>query len=252
MRNLIKYEWRKQRTARMIILTCLIAFIASFVIGTILNSDKIMGLSILILFFTSIFGVLYVGIESIVVLNRDLRTKQSYMLWMVPKSTWEILGAKCVSAVLQMLFVFVLFFATFAVTVTFTMAQSGLLGKLLKNVTTLFSELMQVNVNWLEIFCGVLILFLIWVSVIMTGFLSVILSRTVFLKSRFAGAISVILFFVINFLISKLYGLVFQFRDFTVTSFWIQTPWLDYLFYLLVCVVLFGISGWIAERKLSI
>lgn len=64
-----------------------------------------------LLFSGAFLVLLYTGIESIIVLNRDLKTKQSYILWMLPKSVWEILGAKFISAFLQMLFVFALFTA---------------------------------------------------------------------------------------------------------------------------------------------
>ncbi len=42
----------------------------------------------------TIFGVIYIGIESVNVLHRDLNTKQSYMLFLTPKSSYQILGAK--------------------------------------------------------------------------------------------------------------------------------------------------------------
>ena len=41
-----------------------------------------------------IFGVFYIGLENILTLYRDLNSKQSYMLFLTPKSSYEILGAK--------------------------------------------------------------------------------------------------------------------------------------------------------------
>lgn len=93
MGNLIKYEWRKQRMTRILILACLLAFVVLFVAGAVLRNDTLVAISILIMTFAGMFGILYVGIENIVILNRDLKTKQSYMLWMVPHSTYEILAS---------------------------------------------------------------------------------------------------------------------------------------------------------------
>ena len=97
MGNLIKYEWRKQRMTRILILACLLAFVVLFVAGAVLRNDTLVAVSILIMTFAGMFGILYVGIENIVILNRDLKTKQSYMLWMVPHSTYEILASKIIA-----------------------------------------------------------------------------------------------------------------------------------------------------------
>ena len=106
MGKLIKYEWKKQRMSRMVILIGLGVCLLLFLGGLLFQSDLTLAASILLLAFGSILVLFYTGIESILVLNRDLRTRQSYMLWMVPKSVWEILGAKYICAFLQMLFVF--------------------------------------------------------------------------------------------------------------------------------------------------
>ena len=51
-------------------------------------------MGIIFLVMCTIFGVIYIGIESVNVLHRDLNTKQSYMLFLTPKSSYQILGAK--------------------------------------------------------------------------------------------------------------------------------------------------------------
>ena len=94
MGKIIKYEWRKQRTARLIILFGLVVCLLAFLAGIILKKDTTVALSIGIMFAGAFLVIFYTGIESLLVFNRDLRTKQSHMLWMIPKSVWEILGGK--------------------------------------------------------------------------------------------------------------------------------------------------------------
>ena len=106
MGKLIKYEIRKQRASRMVIFVALAAALIMFWGGLLFENDMMMAISIMAMTFGAFLVLFYTGIESILVLNRDLRTKQSYMLWMLPKSSWEILGAKFISAILQMLIVF--------------------------------------------------------------------------------------------------------------------------------------------------
>ena len=51
MGNLIKYEWRKQRMTRILILACLLAFVVLFVAGAVLRNDTLVAISILIMTF---------------------------------------------------------------------------------------------------------------------------------------------------------------------------------------------------------
>ena len=105
MGKLMKYEWKKQRTSRMIVMVALAVCVLTFFGGMLVEKDALMGISATLLLVGSFFVVFYMGIESILILNRDLKTKQSYMIWMTPKSVWEILGAKFVVAIAQMFFV---------------------------------------------------------------------------------------------------------------------------------------------------
>ena len=109
MGKLMKYEWKKQRTSRMIVMVALAVCVLTFLGGMLVEKDALMGVSAMLLLVGSFFVVFYMGIESILILNRDLKTKQSYMIWMTPKSVWEILGAKFVVAIAQMFFVFALY-----------------------------------------------------------------------------------------------------------------------------------------------
>ena len=111
MGKLIKYEWKKQRTSRLVIMAAQTVGILAFVWGLIFDKGNASaaGIVVVLMVCMAFLVLLYTGIESILVLNRDLRTKQSYMLWIVPKSILEILGAKFIAAILQMFVVFVSF-----------------------------------------------------------------------------------------------------------------------------------------------
>ena len=115
MGKLIKYELKKQRTTRMVILVGLAAGLIAYTAGILFDLENVMLISLGLIAIMAWPVLFYVGIESIFIFNQDLRTKQSYMLWMVPKSIWEILGAKFISAILQILIVFVMYAAAAAI-----------------------------------------------------------------------------------------------------------------------------------------
>lgn len=248
MGKIIKYEWRKQRTARLIILFGLAVCLLTFLAGLIFNRDTTMVVSIGILFMGAFLVIFYTGIESLLVFNRDLRTKQSHMLWMIPKSVWEILGGKFISAILQMLFVFAAFIAAGCICFTAGMVKIGGLQMVLDAVKRFADAVFSVGVDWTWFFMMMALLFIAWTEIIMIGFLAIIISRTLFLNSRFAGLFSVILFFMINWVVEKGYSLMNDILH--VSAFEIQA-W-DYLYYVIVCIVLFLLSGLLADKKLSV
>ena len=94
MGRLIKYELKKQQTSRNIILALLLVFLLAFAAGIFSDNGNMVGISMGLEIFVGMFVFFYMGIESLLILNRDLKTKQSHMLWMVPMPSWKILGAK--------------------------------------------------------------------------------------------------------------------------------------------------------------
>ncbi|HIZ73804.1 MAG TPA: ABC transporter permease [Candidatus Mediterraneibacter stercoravium] len=256
MGKLIKYEWKKQRMSRMVILIGLGVCLLLFLGGLLFQSDLTLAASILLLAFGSILVLFYTGIESILVLNRDLRTRQSYMLWMVPKSVWEILGAKYICAFLQMLFVFGLFVAAACICSAAALFSSGGIQELAKAVETLVQALTNEKLDW-----GMILINLIWFAVymligwtevILVGFLAVIISRTVLIRSKLAGFLSVILFFVIIYLVERglsLLGTLPWGYDAGIGGRFVL--W-QIVYYLFVSIILFLISGWLSEKKLSV
>lgn len=203
MGKLMKYEWKKQRTSRMIVMVALAVCVLTFLGGVLVEKDALMGISATLLLVGSFFVVFYMGIESILILNRDLKTKQSYMIWMTPKSVWEILGAKFVVAIAQII--------------------------------------------W-NLFC----IFVGWIEVVMVGYLAVIGSRTILRNSKYAGGISIVAFFGITFIIEKIYNLISNVLPNVEVEgdsfFGVGYP----AYYIIICVIVFLLSGWMADKKLSV
>lgn len=254
MGKLIKYELRKQRTSRMVIFIALAVSLICFWAGIAFNSGGLAGISLSVMVLGAVFVLFYTGIEGILVFNKDLRTKQSYMLWMIPKSIWEILGAKFISAILQMLIVFGVSCAAVAISTAGAVLTIGGLSDFLEMVQVMSKAFVQGGVDWSDLISLAFLMFLTWTLVIMTGFLAVILARTVLVKSRFAGFLAVILFFVIDFVVARVYDLMCKLPFVAAANNVGALEWSvwDAVYYVIVCLALFGISGLLAEKKLSV
>ena len=254
MGKLIKYELRKQRASRMVIFIALAIALVGFWTGILFMNNTLMGVSAAAMVFGAVFVLFYTGIEGILVFNRDLRTKQSYMLWMLPRSIWEILGAKFISAILQMLIVFGISCAAVGISTAGAVLTIGGLSDFLRMLQNVSKAFVEGGLNWGDLVSLAFLLFLSWTLIIMTGFLAVILARTVLVKSRFAGLLAVILFFVINFVIERVYDLTSKIPFVAAANNMGALGWnlRDVIFYIIVCLALFGISGLLAETKLSV
>lgn len=251
MLKLVKYEWRKQRTTRLIILGLLAAGLIIFWGSVLLEKDNVTMMSLAFLYTFAVIVLFYTGVESIFIFNRDLRTKQSYMLFMVPKSIWQILGAKFISAILQMLFVFVLFLAAGCLSLVAAIWRSGKIEAIVRAADDLVQALTHSQLAWGILIEGAFILFLAWALVIMIGFVAVVLARTVLVKSKFSGLFAFILFFVINVALEWGYRLSDLLPRVGEMGYFNMDVW-NILYYIAACGGLFLAAGWLADRKLSV
>ena len=239
MGKLMKYEWKKQRTSRMIVMVALAVCVLTFFGGMLVEKDALMGISATLLLVGSFFVVFYMGIESILILNRDLKTKQSYMIWMTPKSVWEILGAKFVVAIAQMFFVFALYAIAGLLCFVGTIQYVGELGNVFAIIRDSFIRVSGEGQLIAQIIWNLLCIFVGWTEVVMVGYLA-------------AGGISIVAFFVITFVIEKIYNLISNVLpnvEVAGNSFF----GVGYLvYYIIICVAVFLFSGWMADKKLSV
>lgn len=248
MGKIIKYEWKKQRTSRFIILFLLLACLLGFAFGSIFKQDMLTITSIMFMIIGAFLVIFYTGIECLLVFNKDLRTKQSHMLWMLPKSVFEILGAKFLAAILQMLFVFIAFTTAGCTSIVILFATKGELSLLFARILEFFKHVFQINIDWNLFLFLMFWSFLTWTLVIMIGFLSIIISRTLLLNSKFSGFFSIVLFFLINYVVDAGYGLLNKllgYRGVALTVF-------DFTYYILAGILLFLVSGMLADKKLSV
>ena len=240
MGKLMKYEWKKQRTSRMIVMVALAVCVLTFLGGMLVEKDALMGISATLLLVGSFFVVFYMGIESILILNRDLKTKQSY------------LGAKFVVAIAQMFFVFVLYAIAGLLCFVGTIQYVGELGNVFAIIRDSFIRVSGEGQLIAQIVWNLLCIFVGWTEVVMVGYLAVIVSRTILRDSKYEGGISIVAFFVITFVIEKIYNLISNVLpnvEVAGNSFF----GVGYLvYYIIICVAVFLLSGWMADKKLSV
>ena len=221
MLKLMKYELRKTAFSKLVLLVITAVAEIAFLIGVFWKKDNILAMGIIFLVMCTIFGVIYIGIESVNVLHRDLNTKQSYMLFLTPKSSYQILGAKILENGISIIMAGAFFASLAAIDVTVATLYIG--G--LKEMINLVSSFMEVN--WSVTFTPAE-------------------AASVLAGKKGSGIAGFLIFLVISSVIGKLLDLIPVLKSMELT----------FVLYIAasfaIAAVLYVISGWIMEKKLSV
>lgn len=94
MKWLLYYELRKTRQSKIVLAGVTGTLEIIFLLALLVRDTVALPMSGFLLFLAGIGGTMYMALESVIVLNRDLRTEQGYMVFMTPNNCWTILGAK--------------------------------------------------------------------------------------------------------------------------------------------------------------
>ena len=251
MLKLMKYEFRKTWITKLILLGVTAVAEIAFLIGLYVERETTLGLSVMLLVFLAFGGILMIGLYSVMTLHRDMNTKQSYMLFMTPSSSYSILGAKVLECGLSILIGGAFYFALGALDITLLFAKSGELNRLWSAIQDFLSRLTFANHQLLIDMEGmaafVFCLLAGWILTVITAYFAVVISAALLNGKRFNGLLSFVLFLALSWFT----GWVAR----TVTA---SIPSINALLlvdgaiFLAFTAVMYVITAIIMERKLSV
>ncbi len=251
MMKLIKYEFQKQMFSKIVIMVSLAVLIVLFTYGVVRDDDQ---LAMAILAVTSIFmmmAIVYVGIEGAVVYARDLKTKQSYMLFMVPQSSWSILGAKIIASILQILFTMFIFTVTLAANFTIFLVRNANVQELVEMLKQFAEAVFNIRIN-VRLFAQALgVTFILWVFFFMLAVFVETLLYTVLNQSKLISVLAVVAYCLVIWGVVRmenaLGGLLARLNPGELIA-----SGMSYAYYLALDLILFFVSAWLIEKKLSV
>ncbi len=208
MGRLIKYEFRKQLLSKLIVGLVILVLEVMFALGLFLEKASWLGLAMGLLIFVAFASLFYFSFESIVTYSNDLRTKHSYMLFLTPCNMFQIVGAKLLTTVIQ-IFVTGCAMAAIAIGDVFLIcAKFGTVEELITGIKEFFQMLTGVEVRLAEVAYVLLMLLITWLVFVAMAMFAITLSTTLLSNWKFKGIVSVIIYFVLDWGIAKLAGLV--------------------------------------------
>ena len=251
MLKLMKYEFRKTWFTKLILLGITAVAEIAFLIGLYLEKETTLGLSVLLLVFLALGGVLVIGLESVVTLHRDLNTKQGYMLFMTPNTSYSVLGAKVLECSLSILIGGAFYFALGSLDLTLLFAKSGELNRLWEIIQDFLSRMTFANraliIDMEGMASFVFCLLAGWILTVITAYFAVVISAALLNGKRFNGLLSFVLFLALSWFV----GWVARTVTASIPS--INTLLLvDGAISLAFTAVMYVITAIIMERKLSV
>ena len=211
MLHLIRYEFRKARTAGLILSGIAALLEVVFIIALLISREDLISLSAGLLCILTVGGLLMLGVQSIVTLHRDMNSKQGYMLFMTPNSSYRILGAKVIECASGILLAGIAFFALGVLDITLVFRHYGqleMLVRLFRDMISSVSGNIDLSLSSLAAFSFSAVSS--WLCTILTAFLSDVVSSSLLNGKKGNGWITFLLFIALNILLAFLDRLIPQ------------------------------------------
>ena len=205
MFDLFRYEFRKTRIAKLIILSAAFLLELLYLVNLYKVSENGLSLAILLLVLLAFCGAILMGIHSIVTLHRDMNTRQSHMLFMTPHSAYAILGAKILECFISILLACAVFFALGMLDITLLLNRFGKLDQLLTFLKNVIGSVGYELRTDLPFFISVFFsLFAGWIAVVVAADLSDIVSSALLNGKKFNGFVTVLIFIALTVIMEQI------------------------------------------------
>lgn len=165
MLKLMKYELRRQLSSKIIILASLFVLATGFLIFYLLGNEA--GASVMVGFLgvETMVVVFYAPMECLMTFDKDLNTKQGYLLFLIPEKSTVILRAKLLASFVQTIMLCGIFFTVVPWLERLADAKFETNMGVIKEIGVALEETMEVKA------AGVIaILLLEWLFLVSLGF----------------------------------------------------------------------------------
>ena len=202
MLRLLKYEMRKTLFPKLVLIALLAIIEGIFLYGYKADKQDTAALGMGLFIFVLSCGFLMIGILSLVTLHKDMNTRQGYMLFMTPNSTYRILGAKVAECGLTLLAFGGIGLAVCALNFSLFEQEIKLLAMILENFSpNLIPTFPNLAALLFYILCNIL-------CTVTTAYLADVISSALLNGKKGNLIITFIFFIMLNYVIQKILGLV--------------------------------------------
>lgn len=250
MLKLIKYEFKKQAFSKVVIAIILGILTLYFMYGIILDRQDDSILAVALMSIVMVCGSLYVALESMITYGRELKTKQSYLLFLIPQSSTKILGSKFLAAILQILFTMVMY-GVVALICGGSLVMRYTTAEERKMLQEFMREAFKIKMDVTMLFQVFFSTFIIWTLMVVAGYFVSTLMNTILPKGRWITFLVIVAYFVALSIISKGSDYLYLLPVSGNYAFVIRDI-ISAVYIIAVELILFFASAWLVDKKLSV
>ncbi len=214
MLNLMKYEWLKQKSSKLVLGGFLLVAEAIFLLGVFLQRGEGVSVGITLLALLSMIGLVVVALESILIYYQDMKEKRGYMLFMTPHSMYSILAGKLLVGFLMVVFWTVLVFILAFADVSLLVAQVAGMKELLNMFRAISEDLLAMDISWSNAAFSAIYMIAEWATMVTAAFFAITISMTLLTTAKWKGLISFLIYLAIGLVNSRVNRLVLHLSGF--------------------------------------
>lgn len=247
MLKLMKYEFRKTMFSKTVLLVITALAEIAYLIGVFFKQEKWLAVGVMGLVMCALIGIFYIGIDSLIVFHRDLNTKQSYMLFLTPKNSYQVLGAKVLENGISIFLAGAFFAALAAIDAAVGILYIGGIKEFLDMLEQLMISIrVDIKLTPQDVLMPFFAALSSWLMTVVMGYLAIVLSATVLAGKKLSGFVSFVIFLVLGYISGKALDMLPSLSSFTAEFCMIIAATF------VIVVIMYSVTGWIMERKLSV
>lgn len=247
MLKLMKYELRKQMQSKFIIFGIVALLELVWFWGLFMNRNVLYSTSA-ILFMVASISMFFLYFESITTFSHDLKTKNSYMMFMTPNSSYKIVGAKILASVIQIIVYGLCFFGIGLLNVGIMTVRFNSFSETIEMVKKLLNEFMNIDVDVTYLFLNLCVVLIAGIFILVLAYVSITLSATFLANKSYKGVVSFAIFALISFgedkISSALFGnmLLSDGKEMIIFIAW----------YTILSVIAYVATAWMLDKRVSL
>ena len=247
MWKLIKYELRKQMQLKAIIFGIVALLELVWFWGVFAKNSVMLSTSGLLVIVANV-SMMYLYFESIITFSRDLKTRNSYMLFMTPNSSYKIIGAKVLASGIQIILYGLCFLGIGVLDLSILSIRNQSVSETIEVIQRLLSDLVNIDIDLTYVlFTGIYVL-VMGIFVLVLAYVSITLSATFLANKAYKGVISFGIFVLILYIQGKLLNAIFG----NVILADMQVMILCLLWYAILSVIAYVVTAWMLEKRVSL
>lgn len=247
MFKLMKYELRKTLFSKLILFGLAAALEGLFLFSLAKANNGLQLTSTILLLILALGSLLFIGIQSVLTLHKDMNTKQSYMLFMTPHTKYEILGAKVLENGISTVIAGAFFTALGFLDATLLINSNQSLEELVELIHGFVDMLgAQLSANPVDIVAFICCAISGWLATVTIAYLADVLSSSILNGKKGGLLISFVIFLLLNIVVEKITTLIPDASTFAATQF------IAVAVNLVLAAVVYYVTALIMDRHLSV